>query len=327
MSGPQSSPTISIDRRKREIEDAHGRWTAHNVRLAEDVYTLAPHLSGNELRARRMLQVVADAARAPLEGLRILDLGCLEGLFALEFALHGAEVVGMEAREGNIAKARFAQDCLGLRNVTFLQEDVRDLSSERHGTFDVVLCLGLLYHLDAPDVFEFLARLSEVTRGFLVLDTHIAPAANVRVEHGGVVHAGRRIVEHRTSSTQDQRLELLWASLDNPESFWPTRPTLVNDLARAGFTSVTEILHPGVPEQPVDRVEWIAFKGERQHLRSSPLADSLAFSSWPETSTRTRSKQLRWDYRLRFLLSEAIRALPAPVKRVARSVMGRRPRS
>ena len=45
-----------------------------------------------------------------------------------------------------------------------MQDDVRNLSVEKHGEFDVVLCLGNLYHLGAPDVFSFAARLSEVCR-------------------------------------------------------------------------------------------------------------------------------------------------------------------
>ena len=55
-----------------------------------------------------------------------------------------------------------------------LEEDVRDAFVVAHGRFDVVLCLGILYHLDQPDVFRFLARLGELCDGLLILDTHVA---------------------------------------------------------------------------------------------------------------------------------------------------------
>ena len=65
-------------------------------------------------------------------------------------------MVAIEGREANAAKARVAAEVLGLERLEIRVEDVRELSAERHGTFDVVLCLGLLYHLDADDLFPFI---------------------------------------------------------------------------------------------------------------------------------------------------------------------------
>jgi hypothetical protein len=42
-----------------------------------------------------------------------------------------------------------------------VQGDVRDLSRQEHGLFTVVLSIGILYHLDAPDVFTFVERIAE----------------------------------------------------------------------------------------------------------------------------------------------------------------------
>ena len=50
----------------------------------------------DDMRPRRVIQAVADLARRPLRDLRILDLACLSGYFAIEFATHGAQVVGID---------------------------------------------------------------------------------------------------------------------------------------------------------------------------------------------------------------------------------------
>jgi len=260
-----------IESRKAELVQRFGPWSAHNIRLAGDLYTIGKGIAGDEIKLRRIVQGVADAWRAPLSGLRVLDLACLEGLYAVEFARHGARALGIEGREANIEKARFAKEALGLHNLELVQDDVRNLSKAKYGGFDVVLCLGILYHLDAPDVFVFLERIAEVCEGFAVFDTHISLAAEKSHAFKGRTYWGRSYREHDPAATPEQRAGQLWASLDNPESFWLTRASLCNALSHAGFTSIHESITPAEAEKPADRVTLLAFKGERQRLLSSPL--------------------------------------------------------
>ena len=154
----------TIVERKNEIINKYGPWTAHNVHLQDDIYTIAPNIVGDEIRLKRITQCVYDLLGGNVENARILDLACLEGLFAIEFARHGANCVGIEGREANIEKGKFVKQVLSLDNLQFFQDDVRNLSSEKYGHFDAVLCLGILYHLDKPDVFAFIERLGEVCR-------------------------------------------------------------------------------------------------------------------------------------------------------------------
>ena len=170
--------TDEVRAAKRAIVERHGAWRGYNLKLGPDVYTMSPGLVGAaELNILRVLQVVTDHAPKPLSELRILDLGANEGGFATEFASHGARVRSIEGREGHVAKAKFAAECLGLDNVEITQGDVRDLDRERDGGFDVVLCLGILYHLPAEDVYPFLARVASVCDGFTVIETNISLAA------------------------------------------------------------------------------------------------------------------------------------------------------
>jgi 2-polyprenyl-3-methyl-5-hydroxy-6-metoxy-1,4-benzoquinol methylase len=104
-----------VARRKRKVEERYGPWTAHNIRLCDDLYTIdAGVLGGSEVRLQQVVQIVADVGHAPIEQLRVLDLGALEGLFALEFARRGARVVAIGGREANLEKIRFAKEVLEL---------------------------------------------------------------------------------------------------------------------------------------------------------------------------------------------------------------------
>jgi 2-polyprenyl-3-methyl-5-hydroxy-6-metoxy-1,4-benzoquinol methylase len=123
-----------MERVRQELIDRYGLWTAHCIHLGNKVYTFAePQVPQLDSRLRRFLQVVADLSARPLNELRVLDLACLEGHFGIEFALHGSEVLAIEGREANIAKARFAKDVLAVDNIEFFSRRCQEL--ERSATW------------------------------------------------------------------------------------------------------------------------------------------------------------------------------------------------
>src|SRR5690348_3563457 len=143
-------------------------------------------------RRARIAQIVSDSARKPLSQSRILDLASLEGDFSAEFALRGAEVLGVEGRRANVerASARFS-----FPNLRFVQDDVRNVCRRKYGEFDIVLCLGILYHLDAPDCFRLLEAIAEVCIDIAVIDTHVGLTRDEVVEYQGREYRGRRFTE------------------------------------------------------------------------------------------------------------------------------------
>jgi tRNA (mo5U34)-methyltransferase len=84
---------------------------------------------------------------ADLTGKRVLDVGTWDGWFAIEMARRGAEVVAIDRFEN----PRFyeARDLTGAR-VDYRIMSVYDLDPNRLGRFDIVLFLGVLYHLKHP---------------------------------------------------------------------------------------------------------------------------------------------------------------------------------
>jgi Methyltransferase domain len=271
----------TIAAKKQAIIDQFGAWTAHNIHLGGDLYTLENAVVGDEVKLRRILQMVADVARCPLSSLRVLDLACLEGLYAIEFARQGATVVGIEGRAASLEKARFAGQTLGLNQLEFYQDDVRNLSSMKYGRFDVVLCLGILYHLDMPDAILFLEQIAAVCQGFAIIDTHIG-LPQKSYSHNGHTYWGQNYIEHNPASTAAERQQNLWASLDNPDSFWFTRTALLNALSHVGFTSVYECWMPAEHDKPSDRLTLIALKGQPQALRCAPLLNDQPIEDLPE---------------------------------------------
>src|SRR5205809_2608018 len=106
-----------------------------------------------------------------LHGKTVLDIGAWDGFFAFECERRGAaRVVAADHFSwhgtgwGTKAGFTLAREALGSR-VEDVDIDVMDLSPERIGSFDVVLFLGVLYHVRHP--FLALERVASVTRQYL----------------------------------------------------------------------------------------------------------------------------------------------------------------
>ena len=90
-------------------------------------------------------------ARAPFEGLRILDIGCGGGLLSEPMARLGAEVVGADAAPRNIPVAQLHAEQSGLtidyRNIT------AEALAEAGERFDVVLNMEVVEHVADPQAY------------------------------------------------------------------------------------------------------------------------------------------------------------------------------
>ncbi len=258
--------------KKKGVIERYGKWSAHNIHLGGGIYTIenADDGMGDAEKLRRVFQIVSDTARKPLAEMKVLDLACLEGLYATEFALQGAAATGVEFRQQSVEKARFAKEVLGLEKLEFVQDDVRNVTAKKYGSFDAVLCLGILYHIDVPDIFKFLENIAALCTDVLVVDTNISLFPWKRIRHAGKQYFGKYYREHRAGTSVEAKLKNLWASVDNDRSFWFTKRSLINLLKDIGFTSVYECNIPAEPNKPKDRATIVAIKGKRTDLITSP---------------------------------------------------------
>ena len=183
-----------------------------------------------------------------LSGRTVLDVGAWDGFFSFDAERRGARrVVAVDPaawREGQPenewgSKAGFelARRALGSR-VEDVDIDLLALCPNTVGTFDVVLFLGILYHL--PDPFPLLERVCSVTGELLILETH-ADLLGLR----------RPAMAYYPG-----------AEVEGDSSTWwgPNPPLLRALLARQGFSQV-EVVHSDPLRRRLARAAYRRLRG------------------------------------------------------------------
>jgi tRNA (mo5U34)-methyltransferase len=130
-----------IEARVRQL----GPWF-HNMEIG-GVTTAPDHALGDYPAVK--WRAFRHAIPADLRGRSVLDVGCNGGFYSLEMKRRGAErVLGIDSDPGYLEQARFAAEACGL------ELELRRLSVYDVGTlnerFDLVLFMGVLYHLRHP---------------------------------------------------------------------------------------------------------------------------------------------------------------------------------
>jgi SAM-dependent methyltransferase len=222
-------------------------------------------------RIRALAQAVQDLVRpGDWRGLRALDLGAGDGSIAAELALRGATVVAVEGREQNAAAIVATRERHGIDagRLAVKVADVRSLDWPALGEFDVIVCSGLLYHLELPAAAALARAMRAACTRVTLVDTEVAWGP-VEQRNG---YAGLAFREHAPGADPASRATSRLASLDNEHSFWLTRASLHALLHDAGFASSWELGAPGQPRREQratvaaivgDRVERLSIAPER----------------------------------------------------------------
>ena len=114
----------------------------HSIELPSG--DVIPGIQGLEQQRRRLRQFPIPQ---DLRGKRVLDIGAWDGWFSFEMEKRGASVVAVDAvRNEKLLQAR---ELLG-SGIEYHVSDVCDLRPSELGAFDIVLFLGVLYHLKHP---------------------------------------------------------------------------------------------------------------------------------------------------------------------------------
>lgn len=220
-------------------------FTGHNIRLDDGSETnpaigltidTHPHFQA----ARRLLRVIYPDG---VTGKSILDIGCLEGGYTLEFARLGMLATGIEVRESNYQNCLYVKQRVDQPGLTFVKDDAMNIGN--YGSVDVVFANGILYHLDRPK--QFLKAASAICRKVIFLQTHFATAEaspgnsafglSEIASNEGLL--GRWYHEHDKTQREDLD-KLKWASWSNKKSFWICKEQLIFAIKDVGFDVVIE---------------------------------------------------------------------------------------
>ena len=140
-----------------------------------------------------------------------IDVGAGVGYFSSFLRDLGLRVLAVDAREENVAEGRRRHP-----DIEFVCRDVEGDSFAEMGLFDLVLCVGLLYHLENP--FRAIRNLHALTERVLIVESMCAPGAFPNLE---LLDEGQ---------VEDQGLNFV--------GFYPTEACLIKMLYRAGFPFV-----------------------------------------------------------------------------------------
>ncbi len=169
---------------------------------------------------------LVEALGGSLAGKRVLDLGCNAGFWSLAAAEAGCEhVLGVDGRQMHVDQAELVFEVNGVprERYEFRLADIYDLDLSAEGPFDLVLCLGLLYHVSKPmELFEWI---DAINSDLLVIDTTLVGFP------GSLLHMKRENLDDPRSG------------VDYEIVGYPTRQAVIDMVRVFGYT--VRLLRPG----------------------------------------------------------------------------------
>jgi tRNA (mo5U34)-methyltransferase len=154
---------------------ALGPWF-HNLHLPDGRQTNPNHWAGDFPMFK--WRELAPHLPRDLNGWSCLDIGCNAGFYSFELAKRGGEVLGIDLDPRYLRQAEWARQQFGMddHRVRFERMQVYDLA-HREERFDLVLFMGVLYHLRYPMLG--LDIVAQKCRRLLVFQTLTMPGEEV----------------------------------------------------------------------------------------------------------------------------------------------------
>ncbi len=226
------------------IEQAHSREWFYAFDLPDG--STPPTYHGNDIQA------IHDTRWKMLDGclrqrlgdergsLNALDLASHQGWFAVKMAQSGfSSVLGIDARKSHVDDSSLISRIYGLDQLSFRRGDIHEQDPRDLGQFDVVLMLGLLYHLENP--IGALRTCRALCKNLCVIETQIVPGMSGYVDFGSYQYVrplkGSFGIIDETDDTHGPEASITGICLV------PSLDALLWTLRKVGFSSV-DVLEP-----------------------------------------------------------------------------------
>lgn len=178
--GMAVSKNSRLDNSAQEVA-AQAPWF-HNLHLPNGTQTAPEHVLGDFPSYK--WEELARALPSRLDGWTALDIGCNAGFYSFELARRGAQVTAIDSNAHYLKQARWAAPQFGLADrIEFRQQQVYELARDQQ-RYDLVLFLGVLYHLRYP--LLALDIVSRKTKHLLCLQTMTMPGDAVLANTDGL---------------------------------------------------------------------------------------------------------------------------------------------
>jgi len=112
-----------------------------------------------------------------------VDLASHEGFFSCHLARKGVKVTGLEARQEHVDDANLMAKGMGLSDKFHSEiQDVHTIDTQSRGQFDIVLMLGLIYHLENP--IGAIRQAHAMCKDVCLIETQVAPNLSGQLDWG-----------------------------------------------------------------------------------------------------------------------------------------------
>ncbi len=182
-------------------------------------------INRHQQRKRYFFDPLVKFLGGSLAGKRVLDLGCNAGFWSLHAVLQGcAQVVGIDGRQMHIDQANFVFEVneIDKTRYSFHTGNLFTMDIQSFGEFDIVFCLGLMYHVSKP--VALLEIISGCNTDLLIIDTDITLSGQSQF------------------SVSHESIEYEHNAVDYELVLQPSRQAVVDVVSQFGYSSI--ILKP-----------------------------------------------------------------------------------
>jgi tRNA (mo5U34)-methyltransferase len=193
----------------------------------------------HQTREQLIVPAIHEIFPEGLDGKHCLDVACNEGYFSHVLYKMGGLVKGIDIREANVARARRIRQILDYepQRLNFEVQDLFDLANGAQ-SFDLILFLGILYHLENP--IGALRLVHKRARRAVILETQLtrqaAPIVSGWGQTGVTLELEASLALYQETDAETNRL-----ASKNCVSFIPNVAAVRQMLLSAGFTTVRQL--------------------------------------------------------------------------------------